>query len=66
MGISNIVGYFMLNPLYVHIKYMICEHVLKIIFLNEPEFVCFFLLLFFSFCSHFQAFRSNMNDSVVN
>ena len=27
-GISTIVGYLILNPLYIYIKYMICKHIL--------------------------------------
>ena len=39
-GISSIVGYLMPNPFYTYIKYMICKHILKITFLNEPELFC--------------------------
>ena len=39
--ISTIVGYLMLNPLYIYIYiyiyiYMICKHILLLTFLNEP------------------------------
>ena len=37
-GISTIVGYLMLNPVYT---YMICKHILLITFLNEPELIFF-------------------------
>ena len=41
-GISTIVGYFMPNLVYTYVLnlYMICEHILLMRFLNEPEFFC--------------------------
>ena len=38
-SMSTTVGYLMPNPLYTYIKYMICKHILSIIFLNEPELI---------------------------
>ena len=50
-GISIIVGYLKLNPLYTYILdiYMICKHILSVTFLNEPE-------LFF-FCIQLNGFK---------
>ena len=39
-GTSVFVGYLTPNPLYLYIRYMICERILLIAFLNESEFIC--------------------------
>ena len=38
-GISTTIGYLMPNPVYTYILniYMVCKHIFKITFLNEPE-----------------------------
>ena len=61
-GISNIVGYSMPNPLYIYIyiRCMICEHILYITYLNETE------LIFLHTVKWFQAFLSNMNNSIYD
>ena len=54
-GISTIVIHLMLKLIYAYIRYMIAEHNLEIIFLNERGHV-FFLLFFNSLIDGFTKF----------
>ena len=59
-GTSFIVGYLMSNIfLYIYIKYMISKHILKIIFLNEPEVISFRTVKWF------HLFQSNIDNSII-